>query len=197
MAYTDDNGIVFVEDTDNISPLNALLNTMQAGTSRAVGGLSSSIRVQSVANQSQRNALIGSDTVYPVLVYREDTKAFEVAVAGNIWHSWSYGPTTDWVSLGTAAGWQMNNGYVVRGGHGLAQFDMRRTGNNLGGNNLAFGPIPASLRPSRTMYGTATVQGSHRIYPIELTVEGRFLLPGVALSTGQRVRGQVSWEVIA
>lgn len=41
MATTDANGIVFLEETDPIAPFQTTINTLQQGTSDAIGGLGS------------------------------------------------------------------------------------------------------------------------------------------------------------
>lgn len=43
MTTTDSRGIVYLEDTDLISPLHTTLNTLQSGTSAAIGALQTTV----------------------------------------------------------------------------------------------------------------------------------------------------------
>lgn len=43
MTTTDGNGIVFLEETDSISPFHTLINGLQQGTSDAIGSLKSDL----------------------------------------------------------------------------------------------------------------------------------------------------------
>lgn len=76
MTTTDANGIAFVEETDAVSPLHTLLNTLQSSTSNAVG---SALRGPlPAANNTERDAwltLLGSSAAHPLWV----------DVAGSLW----------------------------------------------------------------------------------------------------------------
>jgi hypothetical protein len=60
MATTDDNGILFYEDTDAVSPLDTMLNAGQQSISDA---FSAAARIFPVANTGERDALTAGSTV--------------------------------------------------------------------------------------------------------------------------------------
>lgn len=86
--FADNEGIMYLEDTDSISPLNATINALQAGTSDT---LDSNIRIWRVANVSERNALATSHTPSadkPLAVWRKDSpleNKIEVTEDGTTW----------------------------------------------------------------------------------------------------------------
>jgi hypothetical protein len=96
MTTTNANGIVFVEDTDPISPFQVLLNTLQQGTSDAI---SSTARVFPVANVPARDALEidhPPSASSPLFVFRADAGAgreLEYTTDGTTWRTVHSGQT--------------------------------------------------------------------------------------------------------
>lgn len=90
MTTTDSNGIVLLQDTDNIAPFHTLINTLQAATSAQVKRAKKGL--QYAANNTARDtllALYGSSASEPFWVdvagtlYRHDGTAWaKVAAAG-------------------------------------------------------------------------------------------------------------------
>lgn len=119
MATIDSNGIVFLEETDPISPFHTTINTLQQGTSDAIGSFGSgsdgSFIIHYVANTTARSALA---TTYsptaskPLYVYRGDaTVGLELEVTEN-GSSWSALPTSGvpWTNLTLVSGWTAVSG---------------------------------------------------------------------------------------
>jgi len=77
MTTTDANGIVYLQDTDDISPFHTLINVLQAGTSNA---LDAKTRITRVANAAERNALTGASPTNPIYVHRVDSVTLERSV---------------------------------------------------------------------------------------------------------------------
>ena len=69
MTTTDANGIVYLQDTDDISPFHTLINVLQAATSNA---LDAKIRIARVANEAARNALTGMSVSTPIYADQAD-----------------------------------------------------------------------------------------------------------------------------
>lgn len=70
--YSDETGILYVEDTDDLGPLQALLNALQAGTSEALSLRTPIWQADTVA---QRNALVpvhNPTPSKPLIVWRSD-----------------------------------------------------------------------------------------------------------------------------
>jgi len=88
MTTTDANGIVYLQDTDDISPFHTLINVLQAGTSNA---LNARIRIARVANVTERNALattLGASPTNPIYTHRIDALAgyeLERTINGSTW----------------------------------------------------------------------------------------------------------------
>jgi len=85
MTTTDAKGIVFLQDTDDISPFHTLINVLQAGTSNA---LDAKTRITRVANLTERNALTGASPSNPLYVHRSDAgfgRQLEVTTGGSVW----------------------------------------------------------------------------------------------------------------
>lgn len=80
MTTTDSNGIVFLEETDPISPLQTTINTLQTATSLALSTMTRSPRF--AANAAARNALLaslGSSATSPLYVHQQD-------ILATVWH---------------------------------------------------------------------------------------------------------------
>jgi len=107
MTTTDANGIVYLQDTDDISPFHTLINVLQSATSNA---LNAKIRIARVANITERNALavsLGASPTNPLYTHRTDAPAgaqLEYTTNG-----------TTWTTLGARVGAkvQMSNGAVA------------------------------------------------------------------------------------
>lgn len=65
MTTTNANGIVFLEETDPISPFHTLINTLQQGTSNAISGLRPAWTTMTLA--AQYSAVSGSPVQYRVV----------------------------------------------------------------------------------------------------------------------------------
>lgn len=65
MTTTNANGIVFLEETDPISPFHTLINTLQQGTSNAISGLRPAWTTMTLA--SQYSAVSGYPVQYRVV----------------------------------------------------------------------------------------------------------------------------------
>lgn len=66
--YTDDNGLVYFENTDSVAPLHSTLNTL---TSSVSGALDGDLRTVRVADRQARDDLFG-EVGAPLSVFRED-----------------------------------------------------------------------------------------------------------------------------
>lgn len=87
MATTDRNGIVQLQQSDAIEPLEAAINLVSASVSQAFDG---NVRPFTVANQTARNTLATQrppTATAPLLVWRSDLKAFEMN-SGSGWATW-------------------------------------------------------------------------------------------------------------
>jgi len=152
MTTTDANGIVYLQDTDDISPFHTLINVLQAGTSNA---LDAKTRITSVINMAARDALVKYDglTVRRLDISGNPTETWDgVGWRGDSgWVqtglSWSAG----WAAAGVTAGWQT-----------LA---WRRIGNQVWINGVLFKSsawspnetmfsVPAALIPASNFTGT-------------------------------------------
>lgn len=94
MSTTDDNGIVLLQQTDPLEPLDATINLVSASISEA---FDAQVRPYIVPNLAGRNALQGSNTPTkenPLLVWRQDLGKFEMN-SGAGWKTWpAEGPVT-------------------------------------------------------------------------------------------------------
>lgn len=110
MATLDDNGILFYEETDPISPIHTLLNTGQQSVSNAFGEAS---RIWKVDNAGERNALAvarAASAANPVYVHQADAPvASRLKVSedptGNVWRTIYAGDDTGWISASLQNGW--------------------------------------------------------------------------------------------
>lgn len=90
MTTTDANGIIFLEETDAISPFHTLINALQQGTSDAI---SAGVRIVKVANTTERAAAVSANTPStssPVFVWRTDAgegRQLEYTVNGTTWYT--------------------------------------------------------------------------------------------------------------
>jgi hypothetical protein len=97
MATTDSNGIVFLEETDPISPFHTTMNVLQQGTSDALTGLKDGsdeiIVIHRVANTTERATLAASyspTSAKPLFVWRADAtggRELEYTNDGTNWFS--------------------------------------------------------------------------------------------------------------
>lgn len=97
MATTDSNGIVFLEETDPISPFHTTINTLQQGTSDAIGSFGSgsegSFVIHYVADTTARSALAttyGPTASKPLYVHRGNAATgleLEVTENGTTWYT--------------------------------------------------------------------------------------------------------------
>lgn len=112
--YADNEGVMYLEDTDSISPLNATLNTLQAATSDVI---SSTTRIFPVANVTARDALVSKyppTTARPLVVWRSDAAAgaqLEYTTNGTTWNPVVPAPPA-WQSLNLAGTWEPIHGAV-------------------------------------------------------------------------------------
>ena len=77
MATTDSKGLVLLQQTDNLTPLEGTINTVTSSVSAA---LNANTRIFQVANQAARDTLANSRTPTannPLFVWRQDTKVME------------------------------------------------------------------------------------------------------------------------
>ena len=77
MATTDSNGLVLLQQTDNLTPLEGTINTVTSSVSAA---FNANTRIFQVANQAARDTLANSRTPTannPLFVWRQDTKVME------------------------------------------------------------------------------------------------------------------------
>lgn len=77
MATTDSNGLVLLQQTDNLTPLEGTINTVTSSVSAA---FNANTRIFQVANQAARDTLANSRTPTannPLFVWRQDTKKME------------------------------------------------------------------------------------------------------------------------
>jgi hypothetical protein len=119
MATTDSNGIVFLEETDPISPFHTTINTLQQGTSDAITGIEEDIEglkegddgilvVHQVADVTERAALAATyspTASKPLYVDRQDAPEglnLERTSNGTTWRTVpSYDDDSDtWHTLG-------------------------------------------------------------------------------------------------
>lgn len=177
MSTTDANGIVFLEETDAISPFHTLVNTLQSGTSAAVQNAANGPRY--AANNTERDALLstyGSSATNPLWVdvagvfQRHNGTTWQVAGAALISGSWS-----------TAAGWGVTTPTAARwhrqGPRGeLESAIIQRTGSAIslatGTDYAVASSLPADLPlPSRPVYATGTVYfGTSQPWVVRFTV---------------------------
>lgn len=115
MATTDSNGIVFLEETDPISPFHTTINTLQTGTSNAFtalkNGTSGSAVVRIVADTAARDALLTSyapTTAKPLFVWVTSTSTMEKStgsgftiVSDSPWTT--YTPTISNITVGAGS----------------------------------------------------------------------------------------------
>ena len=106
MAITDSNGIVFLEETDPISPFHTTINALQQGTSDAFStikdGSDGEIILHYVASTAARGALAtayGPTASKPLYVYRGDATVGEELEVTEDGVTWNIIPkTTTWAS---------------------------------------------------------------------------------------------------
>jgi len=203
MTTTDSNGIVYLQDTDDISPFHTLINVLQAGTSNA---LNSKIRIARVANVTERLAVataMGASASNPVYTHRLDaTQGYELEVTVNAtkWRTILSIDDTGWLPL-TA----LQTGYTAPSGG--AAMVARRIGNRvqfrdvqrnnagvIAAGTTSIGTLPAGMAPPEGFYGYAPgwVSGTTGTSPVvEVIVSGAGVVsinvPGN--TTGVRMHG--------
>ena len=101
MATTDSNGLVLLQQTDNLTPLEGTINTVTSSVSAA---LNANTRIFQVANQAARDTLANSRTPTannPLFVWRQDTKEMEY----NYGTGWGPFPTPPAPNTTIVNGW--------------------------------------------------------------------------------------------
>lgn len=154
--YSDNEGILYLEDTDPVAPLNATLNALQAGTSDT---LDSNVRIWRVANISERDALATTfvpSTTKPLVVWRQDaleTARLEISVAGTdfrplvdngTWTEYTPNLTASGTNPSLGSGFSRSGRYVRRGGTVEGYFSIQ-FGSSMGrgsGNYRIAAPVP-------------------------------------------------------
>jgi len=168
MTTTDANGIVYLQDTDDISPFHTLINVLQSGTSNA---LNTRIRIARVANVTERNALavtLGASPTNPVYTHRSDAtlgSELEVTIDALTWKIIQASDATN-IALPLSPGWVSDTG--------CANMTYRRTGNIVEissgflvrtGSGKAVNPgipetiatVPAGFRPPSIVSGAGAI----------------------------------------
>ena len=87
MATTDNNGIVQIQTSDDISPFQSLVNSVSSSVSNA---FNANVRTFKVADATARNTLATTrvpSISEPLLVWRQDTGRFELN-EGTGWQNW-------------------------------------------------------------------------------------------------------------
>lgn len=217
MATVDSNGIIRVEDSDNVSPLHPVLNSIASSVSAR---FDDDVQFHRVDNLTQRNALVGSplpSNDNPLFVWRKNAGAgrqFEYSVNG-----------TDWYSFVTSEDPQVRKGSEVlpwyRTGHlgpyvEGAVVDLQRAGMNVSltataspGTTLSVNAvnssgaeqynklcdIPAEHRPPWNIVFVSQGSGSNRA-SVLLTEDGEVYVnrygPGTA-TTNTWLPVNISW----
>lgn len=167
MATTDSNGIVFLEETDPISPFHTTMNVLQQGTSDALSGIRDGsndiLVVHQVADTSERSSLAaayGPTASKPLYVDRQDAPAgqkLERTEDGSTWAAVGAPTDTGWVNLTLDAGTTVVDGLTprIRKINGIVYLSGRVT---QGGSTIA--TIPAGYRPDRDQRQAVTLGNS-------------------------------------
>lgn len=180
MTTTDSQGIVFIEETDPISPLHTLINALQSGTSAAVRKVARGPLY--AANTSERDAYLaeyGSSAASPLWV---DVNGVLQRHNG-----------TAWVSLVGDTGWvtpTLLNGWVAYGGS-YRTVQYRRLNNvvyvrgMMKGGTVTPGTVifnlPAGFRPSA--YDVHEAWGNGGAIPFEVAPTGAVVIGDIPATT--------------
>lgn len=167
MATTDINGIVFLEETDPISPFHTTINTLQQGTSDAISALtdgsSDVVVIHPVANTTERDALAASyapSASNPLYVDRQDAATglkLERTENGSSWAAVGSPTDSGWVTLTLDASTTVVDGLTprIRKINGVVYLSGRVT---QGGASIA--TIPSGYRPDRDQRQAVTLGSS-------------------------------------
>jgi hypothetical protein len=156
MGTTDANGILFMEETDSISPFQTLINAHMQSVTDA---LDATPRIFPVANEAARTAALaahGASASLPLFVYRIDLESIEMTKGGGtpIWRTVAGGtsyPIT--VSGSSMAGDGGNPPRVVRNGNQIYLDGRVNQVGTISYTAFAFstlGSIPVSLAPPQS-----------------------------------------------
>lgn len=175
MATTDSNGIVFLEETDPISPFHTTINTLQQGTSDALSGIKDGsndiLVIHQVADTSERAALAvayGPTASKPLYVNRANAgagKEMEYTTDGSTWRTVAATPnwkayTPSWTNLTVGNGTVTARWMVMAG---MVEVELKFV---LGSTSAVGSPpyfsLPAEALPA-AQYGTLDLIG-HAFY---------------------------------
>lgn len=217
MATTDSNGIVFLEETDPISPFHTTINTLQQGTSDAITGIKDGsndiLVVHQVADISERSSLAtayGPTASKPLYVDRQDAPAgqeLERTEDGSTWTSIQSNISTAWTALSTVATANWNTPASAstparfRSINGRGYFDgiIRNNTGLITPGSFTVATLPAMMRPSSEQWFLIAgwVSGGAAdpyVDEIRIATNGTVTLIVNANRTGTYVSG-LSWEL--
>lgn len=128
MTTTDSNGIVFLQETDTLTPFQTMINTLQSGTSAAVG--KALVGPLPAANTTERDALLatyGASTSRPLWV----------DMAGQLMRHTGSGGSGGWQTIAAApTGWTNLTTYGTVGGNVNSTLQTNRIGNMVFANGI-------------------------------------------------------------
>ena len=188
MTTTDSKGIVFLEETDIISPFHTLMNVLQQGTTDAFDDVTnlidSKITILHRDTIAERGALTAStSTDNPLLVYVKATGLIYMSDNGATWKTLA---TLDAVAAAIAArtpaawaasaNWADDPAYpavtATRRADGLITTEgaARRSGSTTTAASATLGILPENHRPAALVSRPGAMFGSGAAFPVVLTI---------------------------
>lgn len=174
MTFVDSNGIIRVEDTDAVSPLHPVFNSLaQSVTDR----FDIDIHIHRVSNTSQRNNLVTTPlptTSRPLFAWRSNAAAGRQLEYTTNGVDWAHYPSseaeddTGWVdfpSSGFESGFSTGTSGFFKGRRsGLWVVVTGYISGSFTDGNVTFfktGRIPAAFRPESNQFGAAYMTGGY------------------------------------